>query len=344
MTDNNPPIPPGTADARPGNTHSAGTVAPPPGTASRPKRGAADTAGNERATWLTGAALAASLVLILAVLAAIVVRGMQTFWPGPIERIELASGEVFLGSPAGSATAPDSNAPGEEPSERLRFQTGNRDLGGQSFRWIDAADIVSRGAPMDAVLVERNEWGVFIGTPKILIERLVTGEERVIATSADEGFGRAIRAELAAADRRLAELNALNNSDIPRIEAALQRLRWDRRDAERRAEAPSTPPSAERASEPPPSASSPAAQSDGTMPIAPWILIALSAAAGLAWSVRSALLGRDQKVATPLVGVAAIALAFAAVLEHPWRADQLNESKVEARLASIDEPQITEKR
>ncbi|MEY3205780.1 MAG: Phosphate transport system permease protein PstA, partial [Planctomycetota bacterium] len=55
--------------------------------------------------WLTGGALAFALAMILGLLAFITVRGAVTFWPVPLELVELDDGRRALGEVSGRETA-----------------------------------------------------------------------------------------------------------------------------------------------------------------------------------------------------------------------------------------------
>jgi phosphate transport system permease protein len=78
------------------------------------------------------------------------VKGMGFFWPAPIVRAETPEGPVL-----GDIT-------GEEP-DQVQFHLANRDLFGQDYKWIHRADLKAMTTPADAVVVERLEYGPFIG-------------------------------------------------------------------------------------------------------------------------------------------------------------------------------------
>lgn len=155
------------------------------------ERATPPSAHGEPKVWLTGSALICCLALVVVTLAIIASEGLATLWPRPIERITLRSGEEFLGLPMGS----ERYTPGVQDAERIaelalageidqgetvdpdgttaryRFRLGNRDIGRDAFVWVPGYEIVSRERPQNAVLVERDEWGVFIGVPRAVIVR-----------------------------------------------------------------------------------------------------------------------------------------------------------------------------
>ena len=160
------------------------------------------SAHGEPVVWLTGSALIACLALVVVTILIIGSEGLVTLWPRPIERIELRSGEVFLGLPMGS----ERFTPGDRERarmdelgidrtpidaegllERHRFRLGNRDIGRDAFVWVPEYEIVGRSVADDAVIVERDEWGMFVGVPSAVLVRTETDED-----SADPFVGRAV--------------------------------------------------------------------------------------------------------------------------------------------------------
>src|SRR5690349_16766981 len=90
-------------------------------------------AHGEPMIWVMGAGLVLALIMILGMFALIVAQGSATFWPRPIDRVTLSTGQVFLGI-----------AVQEDPEHgRREYRVGNRDVSGQPFRWVDLKDIES---------------------------------------------------------------------------------------------------------------------------------------------------------------------------------------------------------
>ncbi|GLH72354.1 phosphate transport system permease protein PstA [Geothrix limicola] len=106
--------------------------------------------------WFSGTLLAFCLAMILCLVGYIVAKGMGYFWPSPLAQVQTSEGPV-LGEITGHEPAH-----GEE-TEKLQFRVGNRDVFGQDFRWIPAAGLSTPEYPKEAVLIERLEYGPFIG-------------------------------------------------------------------------------------------------------------------------------------------------------------------------------------
>ncbi|MEM9372953.1 MAG: ABC transporter permease subunit [Planctomycetota bacterium] len=187
----------------------------------RPRQRTPLSARGEPMVWLTGGALVACLVMILGLVGMIVVNGLKTYWPRPIDRVTLESGEVFLGVPMET----------DEESARTLYRTGNRDLGREPFRWVDQSEVVSVERPPEAVLVEREVWSVWLGQPERAIEIDDSGEQRPVAQGAEETLA-FIRANHSAARARRAEIERLKRDDLGEINRRIEAQRLMVRGAE----------------------------------------------------------------------------------------------------------------
>ena len=131
--------------------------------------------------WLTGGALVACVIMILGLLSMVLFFGTSTFWPGGIDQIKTHDGRVYMGELNKSDSyqpdsipgwIPDSAKPAKESDDskydfvrRRMFRTGNYDVTQSHFRWISDFEIAEETQPEWAVLLERQEWGRFYGTP-----------------------------------------------------------------------------------------------------------------------------------------------------------------------------------
>jgi phosphate transport system permease protein len=125
--------------------------------------------------WLNAAAVAASILLVTGLLMLIGIRGIGHFWPQEVYQIvyqEADGSEVVLTGQVRereTVTATRLRESGLEVAEgtelvhRDLLKTGNRDITGQDFRWILEPSIQSMSKPRSMVVLEREEWGVFIG-------------------------------------------------------------------------------------------------------------------------------------------------------------------------------------
>ncbi len=182
---------------------SAFAVAPPARLAAAapaaPRRrvssGASLVAQGQPMMWLTAGTLVIALVMTLGLLLLILVRGLGTFWPAPLARFEMADGSVHVGEvtrrdryqPAAGAIdslPAAAQEPARELLERQRgwatrwlVRTGNFDVTGVHFTWVDDFALAGRSAPEWAVILERLTWGRFYGEPvAFLVDGAATAE------------------------------------------------------------------------------------------------------------------------------------------------------------------------
>lgn len=133
--------------------------------------------------WLTGSSLVCCVLMILGLLAWIAYAGFSTFWPDPLVLVSTHSGERHLGEvtrteayrpdasiidglPPEQAAAVRSTLAAGVDVERLLVRTGNYDLNGTHFNWVNDFEIESRDEPKWALTIERLEWGRFYGFPE----------------------------------------------------------------------------------------------------------------------------------------------------------------------------------
>ena len=125
--------------------------------------------------WLNAAAVSVSLLLVIGLLALIAVRGMGHFWPAAVHELVYEdhqgqrtrlSGQISQTEKVKAERLLESGIPvaqGVESVQRILLKTGNRELGGEDFRWILEPGILQQTRPLSIAVLEREEWGTFIG-------------------------------------------------------------------------------------------------------------------------------------------------------------------------------------
>lgn len=303
------------------NTQDTGGVPakPMPGGGAVPTEQPANKPAGRRATppsalgepmiWLTGGALVASLVMIILLVGMIIMQGMTTFWPRPVERVTLNDGSVFLGVPT------DTQA---DPPQTL-YRTGNRDIGSEPFRWVDQSDIASSDQPEHAVMLEREAWSVFLGVPERAIMVDEAGEPKVVAEG-PEAVIAFIEENHGEARARGHEIEDLKKHGLGHINKRIEGLRLNVREAEI---------SAARVDRP--------ADSWGIALFAGVVALGIGALVGAWW------LGQDRstddaprlggpskpiRVARITAIAAGLALLLAAWLHAPWQNREMSEDRL----------------
>jgi phosphate transport system permease protein len=154
----------------------------------RAKRGSPHTAHGEPMVWLTGGALAIALAMITCLLAVVLYQGLRTFWPSPVVQLHLSDGTNFMGevsrdddytpgeavltqmSKEDAARAATEQASHGGQLHRRLVRTGNYDLSGTHFNWVDNCRVTEETRPEAALVIERLTWGRFYGTPVGFLE------------------------------------------------------------------------------------------------------------------------------------------------------------------------------
>jgi phosphate transport system permease protein len=155
------------------------------------------------------------------------VKGLGTFWPAEIVRIETADGSEYLGEIARSERVlPELQESPDEEARRILVRTGNYDIYGDDFKWIEDDRIVSTAYPEDAYVLERMEWGRFYG----FIDQLVAGDESYAPDS--PGFPEHLGQALEAAEARREEINRIEKNLLGKVNEKLDAQRLAVREAE----------------------------------------------------------------------------------------------------------------
>jgi phosphate transport system permease protein len=170
--------------------------------------------------WLTGGALAFSLIMVAGLVILILWSGLGFFWPTDVTRLLLANNTVVLGQIVEREVIPQPGAPVGTPVKyRIKVKQGNRDLYGADFVWIDDADIVQRDDPPQAVVIERREWGNLYGFIKE-----VRDHGQVVAEGSEQGW-EALQARLPEVRRVSNEIRFIETKQIGAINYAQEQIR-----------------------------------------------------------------------------------------------------------------------
>ncbi|MBT5549113.1 MAG: phosphate ABC transporter permease PstA [Nitrospina sp.] len=170
--------------------------------------------------WLTGAGLALSLIMTTALLTAIVVNAMSSFWPGEIKILNLKDGSRVLGVQMAREIIPDFGPTNKKPERyRIQIKKANRDIYDSDFVWIDEDDIKNSQSPKDVVAVTRREWGAFLG----YIKEVLDGDQ-IIAKGTVEGL-KMVRDLLPDVTARNKEIEKIEKKEIGAINYKMERVR-----------------------------------------------------------------------------------------------------------------------
>jgi len=118
--------------------------------------------------WLTAAGLAIGIVMALGLFLLILVKGTESFWPHRIDLMEVVQGDR-IEKIAGFVTQESQRKETDGTvHEEIQVFRGNKDLNGESFKYIDRAAIKATTRPESILLIERLEYGLAIVFPVAL--------------------------------------------------------------------------------------------------------------------------------------------------------------------------------
>ena len=187
--------------------------------------------------WLNAAAVSTSLIMIIGVLGLVTVRGVGNFWPHQVTRFSYQEAGkeplTIIGEKVDSSVTPAAMAKStgftmaddEDTLVQYLIKTGNRDVTGTDFRWIQERNVKEQSDPVDMMVVERREWGNFYGQ---LVEVKENG--KTIATG-DQAWP-VLQTKLEEALAVFKEIAHLEKKEIGAINYALERLRLKQRKLE----------------------------------------------------------------------------------------------------------------
>ena len=172
--------------------------------------------------WFSASTLALSLLMISGLVGYIAVKGLGYFWPSPLVQAQTAEGPV-LGQISGTEAAQG------EDAAKVQFRVGNRDLFGQDYRWIPRADVKALSCPLDAVLVERLEYGAFIGRVQSVQKEGLCLDN---GASAGPGALAAIQRLLPASEALAKRIHRIEKNEVGGLNAQIEEVRLELRGLE----------------------------------------------------------------------------------------------------------------
>lgn len=175
-------------------------------------------AQGEPMIWLTGGGLAIALCMITGLLALIFYNGISTLWPMPVPQFQTADGSVYMGEVT-RAESYRSNDEKVRVLQRKLVRTGNFEISGEHFTWINNHDVKAESRPEWALVIERTAWGRFYGFP----ESFTLGGETVAATP-EAAWKKFNEFHGAVSDRR-AKIRELETKEVGRVNRRLEKSR-----------------------------------------------------------------------------------------------------------------------
>lgn len=180
--------------------------------------------------WLNASAVSVSLIMVMGVLVLVTVRGLGHFWPADVVQITYkeptAAAQTIIGEIVDTSLTPVAMAKsagyvmadGESDLQQYQMKTGNRDITGADFRWIQTRYIQQEAYPENMTVIERREWGNFYG-------KLVDVKEDGKVIGSGRKAMALLQEKLNESLKLYDEIKHLEKKDIGSINYAIERLR-----------------------------------------------------------------------------------------------------------------------
>ena len=129
----------------------------------------------ESHVWLSAMGLSIGLVMVATLLSVILWNGIEVFWPKRVFELTVNENgkEVHIGGEIIQRRNKPIQSDGKIHAE-IQIFTGNKEVYGQGFRFVDVDDVVKESTPSRVMRVERMTYGNAIGKPVRL--KIVVGE------------------------------------------------------------------------------------------------------------------------------------------------------------------------
>ena len=187
--------------------------------------------------WLNAAAVSICMLMVIGILGLVTARGIGHFWPSQVKLFTYQEDgqpeKVIIGEQVDSSVTPAVMAKStghkmtdnEDVLIQYLIKSGNRDVTGTDFLWIEKRNVKSESEPDDLIVVERREWGNFYGR---ILEIKESGKTIAIGSEAWPILQTKIGETLAI----FKEIAHLEKKEIGAINYNLERLRLKQRKLE----------------------------------------------------------------------------------------------------------------
>lgn len=190
--------------------------------------------------WFNAAAVTISAIAVVGLLILLATRGLGHFWPGTVYEFQytqpgttsqrllaelVESESVVIEQLRASGVTIEADTPF---IRRDLLKLGNRDLLGHDFSWVLHPWISAQHKPVDAMVLERREWGNFYG-----YLRQIKESGNVVADGKDDALlWRATQERLKRASELHDAIYRIEKKQIGAINYQLDQLRLDARKLE----------------------------------------------------------------------------------------------------------------
>lgn len=169
----------------------------------------------EAQVWLTAMGLAVGIVMVVALLGLIVIRGTNVFWPKRVVEIQLKEGGPLL------AERVISQKNLKTGREEWLIHAGNKskDEPGTTYRYVDTGDITGTSEPQEVMKAVRMEYGDAIFYPVSL-----TARDGATLKASDAGFREKLESLMKTGEAERKQVQKLEKVEIGLINKKIQDL------------------------------------------------------------------------------------------------------------------------
>jgi phosphate transport system permease protein len=190
--------------------------------------------------WANAAAVSISLIAVVGLIALLAIRGFGHFWPANVQSVQITYqgqsrallGEIVEQVEVSGEQLRDAGIELQGSTDfflRSLMKQGNRDFLGNDFLWVIDEQLSDKTYPLDAMTVERLEWGNFYGYLRtVVVDGEVVADAAQDESKAWDAFNQLI-AETASVRE---DIEHLERTEIGKINYALESLRLEERSLE----------------------------------------------------------------------------------------------------------------
>ena len=187
--------------------------------------------------WLNAAAVSLSLIMVVGVLGLVIGRGVGHFWPHQVSQFSYQEPDkqpqIIIGEKVDTSITPAAMAKStgyimadnEDTLVQYLIKTGNRDVTGTDFRWIQERNIKAHSEPLAMIVIERREWGNFYG-------QLLEVKEKGVTIATGEQAWQVLQTKIAETLAVFKEITHIEKKEVGAINYGLERLRLKQRKLE----------------------------------------------------------------------------------------------------------------
>ncbi len=187
--------------------------------------------------WLNAAAVSICMLMVVGILGLVTSRGVGHFWPSQVKQFiyqeEGKPDKTIIGEQVDSSVTPalmakstgHKMADNEDVLIQYLIKSGNRDVTGTDFLWIEKRNVKSEIEPDDLIVVERREWGNFYG-------RILEVKESGKTVASGKDAGSVLQSKISESLSIFKEIAYLEKKEIGAINYNLERLRLKQRKLE----------------------------------------------------------------------------------------------------------------